>query len=71
MVCDNAMTKFATPYAVAVNLLDLDLHPDPPPTARISKKVGIAVLGVVVFVGVLCVRTLCASGAATGCTSKE
>jgi type IV secretion system protein TrbI len=36
----------------------LDLHPDPPPTARISKKVGIAVLGVVVFVGVLVVYGL-------------
>jgi len=33
----------------------LDLHPDPPPTARISKKVGVAVLGVVIFVGVLVV----------------
>ena len=30
----------------------LELHPEPPPTARISKKVGVAVLGVVVVVGV-------------------
>jgi type IV secretion system protein VirB10 len=36
----------------------LDLHPDPPPTARISKKVGVAVLGVVAFVGVLVVYGL-------------
>jgi type IV secretory pathway VirB10-like protein len=36
----------------------LDLHPDPPQTARISKKVGVAVLGVVVFVGVLVVYGL-------------
>ena len=36
----------------------LDLHPDPPATARISKKVGVAVLGVVVFVGVLVVYGL-------------
>src|SRR5260370_15228488 len=36
----------------------LDLHPDPPPTARISKKVGVAVLGVVVVVGVLVVYGL-------------
>ena len=36
----------------------LDLHPDPPATARISKKVGIAVLGVVVIVGVLVVYGL-------------
>jgi type IV secretory pathway VirB10-like protein len=36
----------------------LDLHPDPPPTARISKKVGVAVLGVVIFVGVLVVYGL-------------
>jgi hypothetical protein len=36
----------------------LDLHPEPPPTARISKKVGVAVLGVVVFVGVLVVYGL-------------
>jgi type IV secretion system protein VirB10 len=36
----------------------LDLHPDPPPTARISKKVGAVVLGVVIFVGVLVVYGL-------------
>jgi len=36
----------------------LDLHPEPPPTARISKKVGAAVLGIVVFVGVLVVYGL-------------
>jgi len=36
----------------------LDLHPVPPPTARISKKVGVAVLGVVLFVGVLVVYGL-------------
>ena len=36
----------------------LDLHPDPPPTARISKKVGVAVLVVVLFVGVLVVYGL-------------
>ena len=36
----------------------LDLHPDPPATARISKKVGVAVLGVVIFVGVLVVYGL-------------
>jgi type IV secretory pathway VirB10-like protein len=36
----------------------LDLHPEPPPTARISKKVGVVVLGVVVFVGVLVVYGL-------------
>jgi len=36
----------------------LDLHPEPPATARISKKVGVAVLGVVVFVGVLVVYGL-------------
>jgi len=36
----------------------LDLHPDPPATARISKKVGLAVLGVVVLVGVLVVYGL-------------
>jgi type IV secretory pathway VirB10-like protein len=36
----------------------LELHPDPPPTARISKKVGVAVLGVVVLVGVLVVYGL-------------
>jgi type IV secretion system protein VirB10 len=38
----------------------LELHPDPPPTARISKKVGLAVLGVVLFVGVLVVYGLSA-----------
>src|SRR5258708_6662183 len=36
----------------------LDLHTEPPPTARISKKVGVAVLGVVLFVGVLVVYGL-------------
>jgi type IV secretory pathway VirB10-like protein len=36
----------------------LDLHPESPPTARISKKVGVAVLGVVLFVGVLVVYGL-------------
>jgi type IV secretion system protein TrbI len=36
----------------------LDLHPEPPATARISKKVGAVVLGVVVFVGVLVVYGL-------------
>jgi type IV secretion system protein TrbI len=36
----------------------LELHPEPPPTARISKKVGAAVLGVVVAVGVLVVYGL-------------
>jgi type IV secretion system protein TrbI len=36
----------------------LELHPDPPPTARISKKVGMAVLGVVIIVGVLVVYGL-------------
>jgi len=36
----------------------LELHPEPPPTARISKKVGAAVLGVVVLVGVLVVYGL-------------
>jgi type IV secretory pathway VirB10-like protein len=36
----------------------LDLHPEPPPTARISKKVGAGVLGIVVFVGVLVVYGL-------------
>jgi len=36
----------------------LELHPDPPPTARISKKVGVAVLGIVLFVGVLVVYGL-------------
>ena len=38
----------------------LELHPDPPPTARISKKVGLAALGVVLFVGVLVVYGLSA-----------
>ena len=38
----------------------LELHPDPPLTARISKKVGLAVLGVVLFVGVLVVYGLSA-----------
>jgi type IV secretion system protein VirB10 len=36
----------------------LELHPEAPPTARISKKVGAAVLGVVVFVGALVVYGL-------------
>ena len=36
----------------------LELHPEPPPTARISKKVGAAVLGVVVVVGVLVIYGL-------------
>ena len=36
----------------------LDLHPEPPATARISKKVGMAVLGVVVLVGILVVYGL-------------
>ncbi len=36
----------------------LELHPEPPPTARISKKVGMAVLGVVVVVGILVVYGL-------------
>ncbi len=36
----------------------LELHPEPPPSARISKKVGVAVLGVVVLVGVLVVYGL-------------
>jgi type IV secretory pathway VirB10-like protein len=36
----------------------LELHPDPPTTARISKKVGVAVLGVVVVVGALVVYGL-------------
>ena len=36
----------------------LDLHPDPPATARISKKVGVAVIGVAIFVGVLVVYGL-------------
>jgi type IV secretion system protein VirB10 len=36
----------------------LELHPEPPPTARISKKVGMAVLGVVVVVGTLVVYGL-------------
>ena len=36
----------------------LELHPDPPTTVRISKKVGVAVLGVVVVVGVLVVYGL-------------
>jgi type IV secretory pathway VirB10-like protein len=36
----------------------LELHPEPPPTARISKKVGLAVLGVVVAVGILVVYGL-------------
>jgi len=36
----------------------LELHPEPAPTARISKKVGAAVLGVVIFVGVLVVYGL-------------
>lgn len=36
----------------------LDLHPDPPATARISKKVGLVVLGVVGLVGVLVVYGL-------------
>jgi len=38
----------------------LEIHPDPPPTARISKKVGLAVLGVVLFVGALVVYGLSA-----------
>ena len=36
----------------------LDLHPEPPATARISKKVGVVVLAVVVLVGVLVVYGL-------------
>ena len=36
----------------------LDLRPEPPATARISKKVGMAVLGVVVLVGILVVYGL-------------
>jgi type IV secretory pathway VirB10-like protein len=36
----------------------LELHPDPPPTARISKKVGVAVLCIVIFVGILVVYGL-------------
>ena len=36
----------------------LDLHPEPPGTARISKKVGVAAIGVAIFVGVLVVYGL-------------
>ena len=36
----------------------LELNPEPPSTARISKKVGIAVLGIVLVVGVLIVYGL-------------
>lgn len=36
----------------------LDLNPSPPPTARISKKVGLVAIGVVVFVGTLVVYGL-------------
>ena len=36
----------------------LELHPEPAPTARISKKVGAVVLGVVIVVGVLVVYGL-------------
>jgi type IV secretion system protein TrbI len=36
----------------------LELNPEPPSTARISKKVGIAVLGIVLVVGVLVVYGL-------------
>jgi len=55
LVCEihDGSSYTMNPFAVC-----RDLHPDPPPTARISKKVGIAVLGVVVFVGVLVVYGL-------------
>src|SRR5215471_18779164 len=36
----------------------LDLNPSPPPTARISKKVGLVGIGVVVLVGTLVVYGL-------------
>ena len=36
----------------------LDLNPSPPPTARISKKVGLVGIGVVVLVGILVVYGL-------------
>jgi hypothetical protein len=36
----------------------LDLNPSPPPTARISKKVGLVSIGVVVLVGILVVYGL-------------
>lgn len=36
----------------------LDLNPSPPPTARISKKVGLVAIGVVVLVGTLVVYGL-------------
>ena len=36
----------------------LGLHPEPPGTARISKKVGVAAIGVAIFVGVLVVYGL-------------
>lgn len=36
----------------------LDLNPSPPPTARISKKVGLVVMGTVLLVGVLVVYGL-------------
>src|SRR5208337_5435518 len=36
----------------------LELHPEPPRTARVSKKVGMAVLAIVVLVGVLVVYGL-------------
>jgi len=44
----------------------LELHPEPPPTARISKKVGVAVLGVVVVVGVVVVGVVVAAGRVHG-----
>ena len=49
------MTDFTQPMESPSGL---ELHPDPPTTARISKKVGVAVLGVVVVVGVLVVYGL-------------
>jgi len=44
----------------------LELHPDPPPTARISKKVGLAYSGSYCSLASL-LWTLCSPGAAASC----
>src|SRR5215831_20955129 len=36
----------------------LDLNPSPPPTARVSKKVGLVAIGIVLLVGTLVVYGL-------------
>src|SRR5690348_8228368 len=57
-IAGDQVVREIAPPAVANPPSGLDLNPSPPPTARVSKKVGLVAIGIVLIVGTLVVYGL-------------